>query len=61
MIDEEGRPRPLKVHINAAITLKGRDNVVGEKTAITTGVKRKVEEETSSEPSEVHSKKLRRA
>lgn len=48
MIDEDGRPRPVRVEIHAEITIDGARNVIGEK-AVMTGVsglhmKRKVED-----------------
>lgn len=49
MIDEEGRPRPIKVKIEAGITIDGQTNVVGEKAieavrhGLARGVKRRME------------------
>lgn len=34
MIDEDGRPRPIDVKIEAGVRIEGRGNVVGEKGAL---------------------------
>jgi hypothetical protein len=48
MIDENGRPRPLKVDVKAEITVEGSKNVVGEQAVLGSvmgaGLKRKVDD-----------------
>ncbi|PBP22077.1 hypothetical protein BUE80_DR007054 [Diplocarpon rosae] len=34
LIDEEGRPRPINVHVNAATTVEGAKNLVGERAVM---------------------------
>ncbi|PFH59243.1 hypothetical protein XA68_12614 [Ophiocordyceps unilateralis] len=34
MIDEDGRPRPLRIHVDAALTVKGAGNIVGNESAV---------------------------
>lgn len=34
MIDENGRPRPLKVDVKAEVTVQGNKNVVGEQAVL---------------------------
>ena len=48
MIDEEGRPRPLHVSLNAECTVVGSRNVVGERSVVAGGglaLKKKLSEE----------------
>ena len=48
MIDEEGRPRPLHVRLNAECTVVGSRNVVGERSVVAGGelaLKKKLSEE----------------
>lgn len=53
MIDENGRPRPIKVEVRAETRVDGSKNVVGEKAVIAAtigggGFKRKGSESTAS-------------
>lgn len=41
MIDEEGRPRPLKVEIEAGVQVRGRDNVLGGREVVALALGRK--------------------
>ncbi|CAL3963798.1 hypothetical protein PZA11_001311 [Diplocarpon coronariae] len=34
LVDEEGRPRPINVHVNAATTVEGAKNLVGERAVM---------------------------
>ncbi|PHH67218.1 hypothetical protein CDD81_2987 [Ophiocordyceps australis] len=34
MIDEDGRPRPLQVHVEAGIIVEGSENIVGSEAAV---------------------------
>ncbi|PHH72303.1 hypothetical protein CDD82_6043 [Ophiocordyceps australis] len=34
MIDEDGRPRPLQVHVEAGILVEGSENIVGSEAAV---------------------------
>lgn len=66
MIDEEGRPRPINVLVEAGTIVEGKGNVVGERAVLlATGLKRKVDEmverkRAGSEPVEISSKRARK-
>ena len=74
MIDEEGRPRPILVEVNADVKIDGSKNVVGERAvghSAQNGGMRKTEENglfqvaekrerAGSEPMEMESKRMRR-
>lgn len=69
MIDENGRPRPIRVEVKAETTIEGSRNVVGERAVFTTvllnGPKRDPSssrpkrERASSEPLETESKRIK--
>ncbi|OHE93575.1 hypothetical protein CORC01_11074 [Colletotrichum orchidophilum] len=40
LIDENGRPRPLKLEVDASITVKGSSNVIGTESVITEFIRR---------------------
>ena len=71
MIDENGRPRPIKVEVMAETTIEGSKNVVGEKAVLaatlsSAATRKKVKSGTggkrqraASEPIEEARKRLR--
>lgn len=54
MIDEEGRPRPILVEVNADVKIDGSKNVVGERAVVghlpqNGGMRRRPEERKTEE------------
>ncbi|KJZ78435.1 hypothetical protein HIM_02473 [Hirsutella minnesotensis 3608] len=62
MIDEEGRPRPIRVHVDAGVTVRGAGNIIGSETIVQELVRQRRSRDTEATPEEEesHSAKRRR-
>ncbi|RDA85653.1 hypothetical protein CP532_3547 [Ophiocordyceps camponoti-leonardi (nom. inval.)] len=53
MIDEEGRPRPLTIHVDAGLTIAGAGNIIGDDEAVVANLSRRRRQDDSDDDEEV--------
>ncbi|RCI14902.1 hypothetical protein L249_6744 [Ophiocordyceps polyrhachis-furcata BCC 54312] len=49
MIDEEGRPRPLNIHVDAGLTIAGAGNIIGDEASVVNISRRRRQEDSSDD------------
>ncbi|RFU72684.1 hypothetical protein TARUN_9574 [Trichoderma arundinaceum] len=53
MIDEDGRPRPVKIEVDAGVTVEGSGNIIGNESVVRQFLTRGISRKRSADPDDV--------